>query len=143
MDDDPRTELDAIRIRGQADLQRLWELVMSPLGFRELSLWATFIGEDRRPDRVLVQVAEWVGVPEPPAVAHLFEALQHLRSHELPGSTVALLITRPGSGRLTHVDRELATRLTAAAADAGVPLEPLHVANDVRVLVVAPDDLAA
>ena len=143
MDDDTSTELDRIRITSQAELHRLWELLMHPLGFRDLTLWVTFVGEDRRPERFLLEIAESVGVPEPDEVAALFALVARLRAERFPGSTVALLVARPGRAQLTQVDRVLSARLLAAAADAQVPLEPIHVANDVRVLVVAPDDLAA
>jgi hypothetical protein len=141
--DDPRHELDHLRVETQTDLQRLWELLMRPLGFRATSLWVTFIGEDRRPTRFLLEVTEHPDVPHPDQVAGLYDVLTDVLRVEEPGCTAAFLITRPGRGGLTSLDRLFGSRLLAGARLAGVPIEPIHVANDVTVLALAPDDLAA
>ena len=138
-----RTELDAIKIASQADLHRLWELLMDPLGFRGLSLWLTLIGPDRRPTRFLMEIGETPGVPTEDDVASLHQVLRQLLRDEADGTTAAFLITRPGRDGLTDDDRLFAGRLRAGARLAGVPLEPVHVATDRQVLAVAPDDLAA
>ena len=138
-----RHELDHLRIRTQRDLQRLWELLMQPLGFRSTSLWVTLIGEDRRPTRFLIEVAGAEDVPGRDEVAHLYDVLEQVLREEGAGTTAALLITRPGRDGPSSVDRLFGRRLLEGARASGVPLEPLHVATDVAVLPLAPDDLAA
>jgi hypothetical protein len=143
MDPDARRDLDSLRISTQADLQHMWELLMRPLGWRELSVWLTFLGHDRRPTRLLVEVAESDGLPSPRDVESLYAVLAQVLAQEPDAASVALLITRPGRDGLTADDRALAARLVRGARRAGVPLEPLHVATDVAIWAVAPDDLAA
>ncbi len=156
MDLDKSRELDQITIHGQADLQRLWELLMRPLGFRSRSIWLTFIDPDRRPLRSLMEVAECDDAPDPDDIANLYAVLRDvLEDHDRerddgagPGHSVAILVTRPSreheSGHgLEPDDRVLGRMLVEGARLAGVPLEPVHVATDHAVLVLAPDDLAA
>src|SRR4051794_29830878 len=141
MDTPEGRELDHLKIRTQSDLHRMWELLMQPLGWRSLSLWVTFIGADRRPTRFLLEVAD-AGIPTEDDVANLFDVLGHVL-HEEAGSSVAFLIARPGRGPLTPQDRLFGRRLLEGAHRLAVPLEPVHVATDVAIWAVAPDDLAA
>jgi hypothetical protein len=143
MDDHTSTELDRLTIRTQDDLQRMWELLMHPLGFRSTSLWVTFIGSDDRPTRFLIEVSESDHVPDPGEVANLYDVLQQVIDQDPDDLTVAFLISRPGRDGTRAFDRELSARLLAGARTAGVPLRPIHVADDVAVRVITPDDLAA
>ena len=137
------SELDTLTIRSQADLQRMWELLMQPLGFRSTSLWVTFVGSDDRPTRFLIEVSESEHVPEPREVANLFDVLQQVIDQDPDDLTVAFLITRPGRDGTRAFDRDLSSRLVAGAHTAGVRIHPIHVADDVAVRAITPDDLAA
>lgn len=146
MDEDasgPRSELDQLRIRTQSDLHRMWELLMRPLGFRSTSVWVTFIGADDRPTRFLIEIAESGQVPGPEEVAHLFWMLEQVCAEEGEGTSVAFLVTRPGRDGLSAFDRSVAARLTAGARSSTLRCLPVHVANDLAIRAVAPDDLAA
>jgi len=143
MDDHTSTELDRLTIRTQGDLQRMWELLMQPLGFRSTSLWVTFIGSDDRPTRFLIEVSESEHVPEPREVANLYDVLQQVIDQDPDDLSVAFLISRPGRDGTRAFDRELSARLLAGARTAGVPVRPVHVADDVAVRAITPDDLAA
>ena len=143
MDDHTSTELDRLTIRTQDDLQRMWELLMHPLGFRSTSLWVTFIGSDDRPTRFLIEVSESDHVPDPGEVANLYDVLQQVIDQDPDDLTVAFLISRPGRDGTRAFDRELSARLLAGARTASVPVRPIHVADDVAVRVITPDDLAA
>jgi hypothetical protein len=143
MDDHTPSELDQLAIRSQRDLQRMWELVMQPLGFRATSLWVTFIGSDDRPTRFLIEIAETDRVPDPREVANLYDVLRQLVDEDSDDLTVAFLITRPGRDGISSFDRQLALRLMAGSRAAGLPIHPIHVADDVAVHAVTPDDLAA
>jgi hypothetical protein len=143
MDDHTATELDSLKIRSQSDLQRMWELLMQPLGFRATSVWVTFVGADQRPTRFLVEIAESEQLPEPQLVANLFDALEQIGAEEGEGTSVAFLVTRPGRDAVNAFDRELSGRLLAGARASTLHCHPVHVANDVAVWAVTPDDLAA
>lgn len=137
------SELDQLTLRSQADLQRMWELLMAPLGFRTTSLWVTFVGPDDRPTRFLIEIVESEALPSPTEVANLFDVLQQVLAEDPSAVSVAFLITRPGRSGTTAFDRTLSARLLEGARAAGVPTHPVHVADDVAVRVVTPDDLAA
>lgn len=124
-------------------MQRMWELLMRPLGFRSTSLWVSFIGVDDRPTRFLLEVAEAVEIPDAEMVGHLFFVLEQMADEDGTGGGVAFLITRPGRDGVTAFDRRFATRLIAGAANSSLRCYPVHVANDVTVLALTPDDLAA
>ena len=143
MDDHTSSELDRLTIRSQGDLQRMWELLMQPLGFRTTSLWVTFIGSDDRPTRFLIEVSESEHVPEPREVANLYDVLQQVIDQDPDDLTVAFLISRPGRDGTRAFDREMSARLVAGSRTAGVPIRPIHVADDVAVRAITPDDLAA
>ncbi len=116
---------------------------MQPLGFRSTSLWVTFVGSDDRPTRLLVEIAESEEVPSTREVANLFDVLQQIIDEDPDDLTVAFLITRPGRDGTSSFDRSLSARLLAGARTAGIPVHPVHVANDLAVRAVTPDDLAA
>ena len=143
MDDDIRSQLDDLKVRTQSDLHRLWQLLMQPLGFRTTSVWVTFIGADARPIRFLIEIAESEQLPEPEEVARLFELLEEVCVQECEGASVAFLVTRPGRDGVNSCDRALAGRLLMGAQRSRLTCHPVHVANDVAVWAVAPDDLAA
>ena len=143
MDDDIRTELDELLIRNQSDVQRMWELLMQPLGFRSTSIWVTFIGADDRPTRFLVEITESEHLPDPEEVANLFDVLEQVCAEEGEGTSVAFLVTRPGRDSVNTFDRDLAGRLLAGARSSHLHCHPIHVANDRAVWAVTPDDLAA
>ena len=137
------SELDQLTLRSPADLQRMWELLMAPLGFRTTSLWVTFVGPDDRPTRFLIEIVESEALPSSTEVANLFDVLHQVLAEDPSAVSVAFLITRPGHGGPTAFDRTLSARLLAGARAAGVPTHPVHVADDVAVRAVTPDDLAA
>ena len=137
------SELDRLTIRSQGDLQRMWELLMHPLGFRSTSLWVTFIGSDDRPTRFLIEVSESEHVPEPREVANLYDVLRQVIDQDPDDLTVAFLISRPGRDGTRDFDRAMSARLIAGSTTAGIPIRPIHVADDVAVRAITPDDLAA
>jgi hypothetical protein len=54
------------------------------------------------------------------------------------GTTIALLLTRPGRGGISDADREWSTLLAETAAQFDVPLEPIFRANDEALVQVEP-----
>lgn len=140
---DDHTELDQLKIHNQSDLQRMWELLMQPLGFASTSVWVTFVGPDDRPTRFLVEIAESEQLPAPHEVANLFDVLEQVCAEEGEGTSIAFLVSRPGRDGVNAFDRSLAARLLAGARSSTLHTHPIHVANDLAVRAVTPDDLAA
>ncbi|KQT94150.1 hypothetical protein ASG49_04360 [Marmoricola sp. Leaf446] len=138
-----RAELDRLVVSGQQDLQRLWELLMAPLGFATRSLWVTFLDPDGRPLPQLLEIGELPDEAPDEGVQGLFELLTHALGEGLDGLGVAFLVVRPGRAGLVDDDRRLARALLTGARGAGIRCHPVHVADDVRLLPVTPDDLAA
>jgi hypothetical protein len=128
-------------IHSAADMRQRWRALMGPLGFGERLLRFSFIGPDRRMVKVLGDVPIKM-TPEPDAIRNLMEALRELVDQVGAGSTVALLLTRPGVGPVSDADRRWSALLTHTAAEFGVPLEPIFRAND-EALVQLESELEA
>jgi len=133
---------DVDPIRNQSDLCRHWQMLMGELGFGQHSLWVHLLREDGRPSPVLAQIDDLEAAVEPTLADHVIDMCIQL-IEDAPGSTVALLLSRPGPGSLDPWERGWARELHAAAERRGVPIWPVHRANDDRLEVVSPDDLAA
>ena len=57
----------------------------------------------------------------------------------LANTTIALLLTRPGPGEISSLDRQWSTLLTEVATEFGVPIEPVFRANDESIVLVEPE----
>jgi hypothetical protein len=68
-------------------------------------------------------------------MAALLEVLDGLKD----GTSVALLLTRPGKGPISDADRQWSTLLTEVATEFGVPIEPVFRANDESIVLVEPE----
>lgn len=131
-------------LRSQADVEHAWRRLMQPLGFGATSVWMLMIGPDDRPIPQVTEIAEIPDDqdPDPRDLAGLTEVLRRIRD-EFGIARVAFLRTRPGAGGINPVDRAWASGLAAAARDAGVIAEVVHLANDVTVLPIPRDELPA
>ncbi|MFW0796884.1 hypothetical protein AAFP30_23975 [Gordonia sp. CPCC 205515] len=116
------------------DLRQRWRALMGPLGFSEALLWFAFIDPDHR----LIPQLNQLPLPDEPdpmltsmLMTRLGEAID-----DIPGVTVACLITRPGSDGLTEADCAWARVLTDLAARHGVPMHPVHRANDLELVTL-------
>jgi hypothetical protein len=124
-------------IQSPADLRQRWRALMGQLGFGERLLWVGFVGPDRCLYKTLSQVP--IGYrPGRGIVDFVVSRLPLVLRGLEPGTTAALLLTRPGSGAVSDIDREWATRLTRAAAEFDVPIEPIFRANDENLVLVEP-----
>jgi hypothetical protein len=138
----PPIETATDPIHSPADMRQRWRALMGPLGFGERLLRFSFVGPDRRMVKVLGDVPIRLS-PEPELVRSLMVALSGLVHQVGEGSTVALLLTRPGVGPVSNGDRQWSTLLTRTAAEFEVPLEPIFRANDEALVPLEPDDLEA
>jgi hypothetical protein len=138
----PSAETATDPIRSPADLQQRWRALMGRLGFGERLLRFAFVGPDRRLVKVLSEVP--IGVaPNPKLVESLMLGLGTLLYDFEAGSTVALLLTRPGRGGVSEADHRWGAALTQAAKSFDVPLEPIFRANDDAIQLVTPGAKAA
>jgi hypothetical protein len=125
-------------IQSPADLRQRWRALMGPLGFSERLLWIGFVGPDRRFVKALSQVP--LGPrPRRPIVASTMTALQQVLDRFKDGTTVALLLTRPGRGPISDADRQWSKLLVNVAAEFGMPIEPVFRANDEYLVQLDPD----
>jgi hypothetical protein len=124
-------------VHSAADLRQRWRALMGPLGFGQRLLWICFVGPDRCMIKAFSQVPLGTGANAVPA-----ESVMSGRQDVLPdfpkGTTVALLLTRPGTGPISHLDRRWSTILTELAVDFGVSLEPIFRANDEALVQAEP-----
>ena len=101
---------------------------MGPLGFGEKLLWIGFVGPDRCMVKALSQFRSGPVRSSTSSTRHVGAATSLPISGA--GTTVALLLTRPGRGGDFEADRRWSKLLTEAAARFDVPLEPIFRAND-------------
>lgn len=115
------------------DLRQRWRALMGPLGFSESLLWFAFIDSDHR----LIPALNRLPLPEPDGLlAELLLTRIRETISDLPGLTVAMLLTRPGRDGLTVADQQWAQMLTDEARARGVPMHPVHRANDIELVTI-------
>lgn len=130
-------------VHSPADLGQRWRTLMGELGFGERLIWFGFVDSRRQ----MVKTLHQMDIPAEPKPRHgedLFTLLRGvLDGLPDPASTVALLLTRPGSGAIRDTDRRWCAMLTDAAARYGVPVEPIFLANDEALMLLSPASRAA
>src|ERR1700754_986059 len=112
----PSIETATDPVHSPADLRQRWRALMGPLGFGQRLMWVGFIGRDRRMFKTMTQIAL------PPwrrrdYVEDILVRLHWLLYEFEPGTTPALLLTRPGAGGISELDQQWTTRLTQVAAE--------------------------
>ena len=131
-------------IHTQAELETAWRDLVTPLGWGSPRFWIMLIEPSGRPLPQLIEIDELDGTPEEEDVEHGGQFLQMLVEHLDVGDTrVAFLYARPGRDGIQPLDRTWATSLAAMARHAGMPCEPVHLANDVRIVPIPLDELDA
>ena len=137
------TEPYSPTVRTQADLDAMWRHLMGPLGFGYRRLYVVFVPPDGGVIPQITEVADLPELPDHELVANLLTMCADLIDQQMPtGTRVAFLYARPGGPAFTNADRRWGAVLLRAADQAFVPTWPVHLANDHRLRVLAPDDLA-
>lgn len=131
----PPAETATDPIHSPADLRQRWRALVGELGFGERLLRFAFVGPDRCLVKVLTEMPIDVN-PDAVALESLMVALGELVVDVGPGSTVALLVTRPGRGGISKADKRWAFALEDAADSFGVPIEPIYRANDEAIVLL-------
>lgn len=125
-------------VHSAADIRQRWCALMGPLGFGRRLLWIGFLGVDRRMYKTLSHLP--LGTrPSRRLVGDAMARLRFVVDNLEEDATVALLLTRPGNGAISHLDRQWSTLLTEVAREHGVPLEPIFRANDESLVLVEPE----
>ncbi|MDT0185313.1 hypothetical protein Q9S36_34525 [Microbacterium sp. ARD31] len=126
-------------IRSQADLEDAWRRLIGPSSFGGRSVWMMLIVDDVP----LLQLTEITEADEPDVrvTANLATLLRMLQDDVAPGARFAFLLSRPGSGFVTALDRRWASALYDAARAAAVPCEVVHLATKGVIRPIPPDEL--
>jgi len=117
-------------LQSQSDVEQMWRTLMRPLGWRTRSLWFVLVASDDVPVPQVCEIAELPEEIDPDGHAAAAELWRDLLADVLPGGRVAMLLTRPGVGIPSAVDRTIAAGTYAACRAVGVPLEVIHLATD-------------
>lgn len=118
-----------------SDLRQRWRALMGPLGFGQRLLWLCYLGPDRRMIKALSQVP--IGPrPQQRSLKDMMSSLRSVLDGMAPGTTVAMLLSQPGHGPISHADRLWSKSLTEMAGRFVIPIEPIFRANDESILQV-------
>lgn len=133
---------DVPPVHTQADLHRHWRALMGELGFGQPRLYLQFFAIDGTCTPVVLDITEIPDLPD----AVMADALMRFCGQTLeevmePGTRVGILYARPGGRSPRTADLAWARFITEAARRHGVPIHPVHVANDEELTVVSPDEL--
>ena len=112
---------------------------MGPWTFGGQSIWMMLIERDR----AIPQLTEITEAMEPDVEfnANFPILLEMLAQDVVPGAHFAFLVSRPGSGFITSLDRRWAAALYAAAHHAEVTCEVVHLATRGAIRPIPPDEL--
>jgi len=136
-------ESSAPVLRSQADVEVMWRVLMTPLGWRQRSLWFVLVAPDDSPIPHVYEIADLPDTIDDHSHAAAAELWRDLLDQVLPGGRVALLLSRPGAGDPDRADRRIAEGTYAACRGAGVPLEVIHLATDDDVVPLPADAVLA
>ena len=129
-------------VRSQADLHRHWRALMGALGFAQSRLYIQLFTEDGRCTPVILDITDLPDLPDDDMADALMRfCSQVLEEVAEPGTRVGILYARPGARSPRTTDLAWARSITEAAGRYGVPILPVHVANDEELTVVSPDEL--
>ena len=148
-DDDPIPPLpsveDAPPVHTTEDVRRRWRSLMGEDGFGRTSLWIVWYAADGRQLPVVVPIDDLPADLGPDGVDNLIMIIADPAA--FGAASVALLLSRPGPGSVTAVDRDRANALLAGIERArrcdGFDLKvwPIHLATTNSVRELSVDDL--
>jgi len=128
------------RLTTQIEVERFWQTLIRPLGWRHRSVWFVVIGPDDLPIPAMNEIDELPDLADGLVADRLAAGLRRILDRVEPDGRLALLISRPGAGGLTDEDRCAAGSLYAGCRRHRLPVEVIHVATDTEVLPVPADD---
>ncbi|MCV7279433.1 hypothetical protein H7J88_07215 [Mycolicibacterium flavescens] len=125
----PPIETATDPIHSTADMGQRWRALMGELGFGQRLLWVGFVGPDRRMIKALSQV-ELRATANADLADEVMTGVRDVLADFPDGTSVALLLTRPGVGPVSGLDRQWAALLIEAARRHRVDIEPIFRAHD-------------
>jgi hypothetical protein len=132
-------------VRSTAELRNLWRELMGAGGFSMRSLWLVFLDHDNLMLPVIVPIDDLPSEPDRELIESVSTVVDGLDDDRL--RSVAILLTRPGSGVMTAQDRRWAKAVRGPGATgrigSGLQQWPMHLATVNRVQEFGPADLAA
>lgn len=127
------------RVRSDGDLTTAWRAVMGKLGFGRRSLWLLFLEPDGHVAPVIAPIDDVPARPDAIMLENIGHVAAEMCDSMGPGSRVAFLLSRPGRTRVGPDEHAWALGLREVVPTSHV----LHVANDVELRQMTPDDLVA
>lgn len=139
--DTNRDPIPTTPIRTHHDLFALWEAIVGEPGFGRRTLWLSFLDDDQRPLKLILPFDDMPESVDTTTIGRLFDTVREARAEgAIPYASLAVMFSRPGSGRIREGDRAWARALHDLLSDQ-TPRWPVHLATDDGVVVLAPDDL--
>lgn len=129
-------------VRTQAELERHWRRLVTPLGFAGRSLWLLLIDADGCPAPVAVEIEDAPQRPVDGDVDALGAMCEHFVGDQAGGGSVAFLLTEPGTGGPSEGVKLWSRALQGAVDRRALIGWPVHWANDVQLAACSPDHLA-
>jgi hypothetical protein len=131
-------------IHSADDLLRRWQALMTPLGFAHRTLWYGFIDPAGYFAPAVQQLDHLPPEPHDRLVFNLIAVCGRLlAATDHISDSVAFLLSRPGDDQVTRSDEAWARALLDAARQAGLSLQPMHLATDQSIRPLDPGQLVA
>lgn len=128
-------------IRTLKDMHRQWRAFMGELGFGSRMLWFTFLTGDGALVPTLQRIEDLPVEPSREQVELLIEVIHQVEEvFAEPDISVAILLSRPGTHRLTSSDRAWFELLREETTAAGITTQPMFLACDTAVVPSVPAD---
>lgn len=139
--DTNRDPIPTTPIRTHHDLFAFWEAIVGEPGFGRRTLWLSFLDDDQQPLKLILPFDDMPESVDTTTIDRLFDTVREARAEgAIPYASLAVMFSRPGSGRIREGDRAWARALHDLLSDQ-TPRWPVHLATDDGVVVLAPDDL--
>jgi hypothetical protein len=129
--------------RAVSDLDRFWRSLKGRWGFSRPQLWCVVFGPVGEWTSIFLKIEDCPEQPDVSTIANLLDVLTTVVVDSVPGGSVAMMYARPGPDDRRAHDRQWARELDDAGRRASIDVWPVFLANDERVRIAAPDDLAA
>ncbi|VXC10878.1 conserved hypothetical protein [Aeromicrobium sp. 9AM] len=130
-------------VHAPADLERVWRLLIEPLGFDSRQIFAIMLDRDGRVHPSIVNVTDCPAAPDGQMLVSLARSLRGVLDEADPDGSLALLWARPTHAGTRTSDIQWVRAITAVVQAHSLGEWPIHTADDSVLRVMSPDDLAA
>lgn len=130
-------------VRTPVDLEKVWRLLIEPLGFGTRQIFAILLDREGRTLPSIVNVTDCPAAPDARMLVNLTRSLRAALDEADPDGTCAILWARPSHAGTRESDVTWARAIAATLGARSLDHWPIHTADDSVLRVMAPDDLAA